>query len=63
MKTPVGRAAVRLFRGLRTGSPLTAGIGAALVLRALLRRGSGRRERLASRKVKPGQEIGVRVER
>ena len=64
MKKLLAFGATSMFRGLRKGEPFTAGLGASLVVFGLIRRAvRGRPQRLFSRKMNPGDEIAIRVER
>lgn len=64
MKTLVAAGSTQLFRGLRLGRPLTAGIGAALLLVGLARKNRrGGSEKLTSLRLKPGDEIVIKMER
>ena len=53
----------QMFRGVRRGRGLDAGIGAAIFLFGLLRKYSGKREKLYSGRLTPDQELTVRIDR
>ncbi len=63
MKSLLAAGPRYLFRGLRAGQPGTAALGAALVMWRLIKRDRGGKERVAARRLQPGDEIAIRVER